>query len=81
MEIVPEARNRNFDASVAEQFAREVVKRTGLVASNMSEFLEKVLEFSQETRAQSLPCWRWQTNQNIARMSTLKLRRSISTFA
>ena len=38
---------RNFDASVADQFACEIVKRTGLVASNMSEFLEKVLEFSQ----------------------------------
>lgn len=38
---------RNFDDGLAEQFAREVVKRTGLVASNMSEFLEKVLEFSQ----------------------------------
>lgn len=37
----------NFDDNVAEQFAREVVKRTGLVASNMPEFLEKVLEFSQ----------------------------------
>jgi hypothetical protein len=37
---------RNFDATVAEQFAREVVKRTGLLASNLGEFLEKVLEFS-----------------------------------
>jgi len=37
---------RNFDDTVAEQFAREIVKRKGLVASNMSEFLEKVLEFS-----------------------------------
>jgi hypothetical protein len=37
---------RNFDDAVAEQFAREVVKRTGLLASNMGEFLEKVLEFS-----------------------------------
>jgi Cdc6-like AAA superfamily ATPase len=38
---------RNFEDSVAEQFAREVVKRTGLMASNLGEFLEKVLEFSQ----------------------------------
>jgi DNA polymerase III delta prime subunit len=38
---------RNFDDSVAEQFAREVVKRTGLSASNMGEFLERVLEFSE----------------------------------
>lgn len=38
---------RNFDDTVAEQFAREIVKRKGLIASNMSEFLEKVLEFSQ----------------------------------
>jgi hypothetical protein len=37
---------RNFADTVAEQFAREVVKREGLVASNMGEFLEKVLEFS-----------------------------------
>jgi DNA polymerase III delta prime subunit len=37
---------RNFDDTVAEQFAREVGKRTGLSASNMAEFLEKVLEFS-----------------------------------
>jgi hypothetical protein len=37
---------RNFDDTVAEQFAREVVKRTGLIASNMGEFLDKVLEFS-----------------------------------
>lgn len=38
---------RNFDDTVAEQFAREVVKRTGLLASNLGEFLEKVLEFSE----------------------------------
>lgn len=38
---------RNFDSGVAEQFAREIVNRTGLVASNMSEFMDKVLEFSQ----------------------------------
>ena len=38
---------RNFDDAVAEQFAREVVKRTGLLASNLGEFLEKVLEFSE----------------------------------
>jgi hypothetical protein len=38
---------RNFDDTVAEPFAREIVKRKGLVASNMSEFMEKVLEFSQ----------------------------------
>jgi hypothetical protein len=38
---------RNFDATVAEQFAHEVVKRTGLSASNLGEFLERVLEFSE----------------------------------
>jgi DNA polymerase III delta prime subunit len=38
---------RNFEDTVAEQFARETVKRTGLLASNMGEFLEKVLEFSE----------------------------------
>jgi DNA polymerase III delta prime subunit len=37
---------RNFEASVAEQFARETVKRAGLAAENMAEFVEKVLEFS-----------------------------------
>ncbi len=37
----------NFEDSVAEEFAREVVNRTGLEASNMNEFIEKVLEFSQ----------------------------------
>lgn len=37
----------NFDDSVADEFAREVVKRTSLLASNMGEFLKKVLEFSQ----------------------------------
>lgn len=38
---------RNFEDTVAEQFAREVVKRTGLGASNLGEFLEKVLAFSE----------------------------------
>lgn len=37
----------NFDDNIAEEFARAVVNRTGLEASNMSEFLDKVLEFSQ----------------------------------
>jgi hypothetical protein len=37
---------RNFETSVAEQFARELVARAGLSASNLSEFLDKVLEFS-----------------------------------
>jgi hypothetical protein len=37
---------RNFEASVAQQFSRELVARARLSASNMSEFLEKVLEFS-----------------------------------
>jgi len=37
---------RNFEPSVAEQFARELVKRAGLSAPNLGEFLEKVLEFS-----------------------------------
>jgi hypothetical protein len=38
---------RNFDDVIAEQFAREVVKRAGLSGTNMSEFFDKVLEFSQ----------------------------------
>jgi hypothetical protein len=37
---------RNFAPEGAEQFAGEVVKRKGLSAQNMREFLEKVLEFS-----------------------------------
>jgi len=37
---------RDFEASLAEQFARETATRVGLSASNMSEFLDKVLEFS-----------------------------------
>ena len=37
---------RNFDDSTAEQFARARVKRSGLSGTNISEFLEKVLEFS-----------------------------------
>jgi DNA polymerase III delta prime subunit len=37
---------RNFETSVAERFARELVKRAGLSAPNMGEFLDKVLEFS-----------------------------------
>jgi DNA polymerase III delta prime subunit len=36
----------NFDDSIAEQFAREMTKRARLSATNMSEFLDKVLEFS-----------------------------------
>ena len=38
---------RNFEKSVAEQFAREVVRRTNLTASNMNEFLDKILQFSE----------------------------------
>jgi hypothetical protein len=37
---------RNLEDSVAEQFAGEVVRRTGLLASNLAEFLAKVREFS-----------------------------------
>jgi hypothetical protein len=38
---------RNFETSVAEQFAREMATRAGLSAPNMDEFLDKVLEFSE----------------------------------
>jgi DNA polymerase III delta prime subunit len=38
---------RNFEKSVAEQFAREVVRHTNLTASNMNEFLDKILQFSE----------------------------------
>ena len=37
---------RNFNPESAEEFAREIVKNLGLSAENMTEFLEKVLEFS-----------------------------------
>jgi hypothetical protein len=37
---------RNFDDSIAEQFAREVIKRARLSATNINEFLDKVLGFS-----------------------------------
>jgi hypothetical protein len=37
---------RNFESAMAQQFARETVKRAGLSAQNMEECLEKVLEFS-----------------------------------
>lgn len=37
---------RNFEIPVAEQFARDSVKRAGLAAENMAEFVEKVLQFS-----------------------------------
>ena len=37
---------RNFETSVAERFARALVKRAGLSAPNLGEFLDKVLEFS-----------------------------------
>jgi hypothetical protein len=37
---------RNFKNPVAEQFARAVIARANLTASNMNEFLDKVLEFS-----------------------------------
>jgi hypothetical protein len=38
---------RNFEKSVAEQFVREVVRRTNLTASNINEFLDKILQFSE----------------------------------
>jgi len=38
---------RNLEESVAEQFACEVVRRTNLTASNMNEFLDKILQFSE----------------------------------
>ncbi len=37
---------RNFDDQTAEQFAREMIQRIHLSATNMNEFLDKVLEFS-----------------------------------
>jgi DNA polymerase III delta prime subunit len=37
---------RNFEDEIAEQFARDMIKRARLSATNMSEFLDKVLEFS-----------------------------------
>lgn len=37
---------RNFEKSVAEQFARGLIRRTGLAAANLDDFLDKALEFS-----------------------------------
>lgn len=37
---------RNFEPAIAEQFVQEIVRRNGLFANNMRDFLEKVLEFS-----------------------------------
>ncbi|HTT19683.1 MAG TPA: ATP-binding protein [Candidatus Sulfotelmatobacter sp.] len=37
---------RNLDNSAAEQFVHEMIRRTGLAAPNLSEFVGKVLEFS-----------------------------------
>jgi DNA polymerase III delta prime subunit len=36
----------NFDNEIADRFARDIIKRVHLSATNMSEFLDKVLEFS-----------------------------------
>ena len=38
---------KNFDSAVAERFAHEMVNRAGVSASNMNEFLGKVLELSE----------------------------------
>jgi AAA+ ATPase superfamily predicted ATPase len=37
---------RNFDVALAKRFARETIDRAHLTGTNMSEFLDKVLEFS-----------------------------------
>jgi hypothetical protein len=37
---------RNFNDATAQEFARERIKRSGLSGTNISEFLDKVLEFS-----------------------------------
>jgi hypothetical protein len=38
---------KNFDSAAAERFTRETVRRAGLSASNIKEFLAKVLELSE----------------------------------
>jgi DNA polymerase III delta prime subunit len=38
---------KNLDAAAAERFAQEIVRRAGLSASNIAEFLAKVLELSE----------------------------------
>jgi hypothetical protein len=38
---------KNFDSDVAERFAHEIVRRAGLSATNIGEFLAKVLELSE----------------------------------
>ncbi len=38
---------KNFDLDTAEQFARGLLEKNGISAANISEFLERVLEYSQ----------------------------------
>jgi hypothetical protein len=38
---------KNLDSAAAEQFSQEMVRRAGLSASNIKEFLAKVLELSE----------------------------------
>jgi DNA polymerase III delta prime subunit len=38
---------KNLESAAAERFAHEIVRRAGLSASNLSEFLAKVLEFTE----------------------------------
>ena len=37
---------RNFDSRIAERFAQEAIRQTGLSAKNLNEFVCRVLEFS-----------------------------------
>jgi tryptophanase len=38
---------RNFDRALAEEFAHEAVRRAGISATNLGEFVANVLDFSE----------------------------------
>lgn len=72
---------KNLDPATAQRFAEDLVRRAGLSASNIKEFLAKVVELSEEIQERSFPCWRWPSVQSIVPTSTSRLRRSTLTSA
>jgi hypothetical protein len=72
---------RNFAAPVAEQFARELVTRAGLSASNMSEFLDKMLEFSDGNPGAIGAMIEMAKYPKYRSAERIKITRSTSTFA
>lgn len=68
---------KNFDSAAAERFAEDMVRRAGLSASNMKEFLAKVLELRREIQERFFLCSRWLSIRNTAATNTSKFRRGI----